>query len=175
MFFKARILVAIVVIVFATAAHAQVENACVETSGVHSFKRLGERVEIPVNQGDCEAVSLELHWSNGRNNGSNFNVTFFDTANRVIYSKQLFGFMSGNAEFPFSSFYSAPFFGSRALISVPGTVTIETVSPFARPASLAYTLTRVPPRSRIREPKKKSEKEALVQKDEGLAVSDRPH
>lgn len=174
MFLKARTLVAIVVIAFAIAAHAQEENACVETSGVHSFKRLGERVEILVNEGDCDAVSLELRWSNGRNNGSNFNVTFFDTANRVIYSKQLFGFMSGNTEFPLSSFYFAPFFGSRALISIPATVTIETVSPFARPASLSYALTRVAPR-RLRESKKKSEKETLVQKDQGLAVSERPH
>lgn len=113
-----------------------------ETSGSHNFRRLGETIEIPVTLADCQAVSLELRWSNGRNNGSNFNITFHDTSNRVIYTKQIFGFMTGNFEFPFSSFYTAPYFGSRAMISVPATVTIEAVSPFARPASLSYVLTR---------------------------------
>jgi hypothetical protein len=44
---------------------------------------LGETIEIslrgdgvPASVADCEPVALELHWSNGRNNGSNFNVTF---------------------------------------------------------------------------------------------------
>ena len=113
-----------------------------ETSGSHRFRRLGEIIEIPVGLADCQAVSLELHWANGRNKGSNFRVTFLDSANRPIFSKHLFGFMTGNFELLLSKFYSRRYFGSRSLITVPTTITIETVSPFAYPANLSYTITR---------------------------------
>jgi hypothetical protein len=109
----------------------------------HTFRRLGETIEIPINVADCQAVALELHWSNGRNNGSNFTVTFLDTSERPIYTKQISAFMSGNVEFPFSTFYSQPYWGSQSLISVPSMVTIQAVSPFAYPASLSYRVTRV--------------------------------
>jgi hypothetical protein len=115
-----------------------------ETSGSHRFRKLGETIEIPVRLADCQAVSLELQWANGRNNGSNFKVTFLDNTNRPVFSKNLFGFMSGTFELPFSKFYSRRYFGSRSLITVPESVTIEAVSPFAYPANLSYTVTRVP-------------------------------
>jgi hypothetical protein len=115
-----------------------------ETSGSHRFRRLGETIEIPVRLADCQAVSLDLHWANGRNNGSNFRVTFLDNTKRPIFSKHLFGFMTGNFELPFSKFYSRRYFSSRSLITVPESVTIEAVSPFAYPANLSYTVTRVP-------------------------------
>src|SRR2546425_6837939 len=54
----------------------------VAQGGTHIFRQLGETIEIPLRGdgvparvADCEPVALELHWSNGRNNGSNFNVT----------------------------------------------------------------------------------------------------
>ena len=114
-----------------------------QTSGIHRFRRLGETIEIPISVADCQALALELNWSNGRNNGSNFNVTFFDNSNRPIYTRQLSAFMAGSFEFPLSTFYSQPAWGSGSLISVPSTVTIEAVSPFAYPASLSYTVTRI--------------------------------
>ena len=114
-----------------------------QSPATHTFRRLGETIEIPVNVADCQAVALQLHWSNGRNNGSNFSITFLDTSERPIYTKQVSAFMSGNIELPFSMFYSQPNWGSRSLISVPSMVTIQAVSPFAYPASLSYTVTRI--------------------------------
>jgi len=118
--------------------------------GTHRFRQLGETIEIPL-RGDsvpasvasCEPVSLELHWANGRNNGSNFNVTFLDGENRPIYAKQITAFMSGALQFPLSSFDAQPVYGSSlAMIDVPITVTIQAGRPFAAPADLSYTVTR---------------------------------
>src|SRR5712691_9179896 len=103
-----------------------------QTSGTYKFRRLGESIEIPIrsanvtagetkgsnstarepatgasgtaSDADCEPVSLELHWANGHNNGSNFNVTFLDNNNRLISAKQISAFMTGVLEFPLSSF-----------------------------------------------------------------------
>src|SRR6266516_4439202 len=102
-----------------------------ETSGTYKFRRLGETIEIPVrsanmtasegkespriagepasvasgtaSDADCEPVALELHWANGHNNGSNFNVSFRDNNNRLISAKQISAFMTGVLEFPLSS------------------------------------------------------------------------
>src|SRR5439155_23990098 len=73
-----------------------------QTSATHRFRQLGETIEIsirgergPADAADCEPVALELRWTNGRNNGGNFNVTFLDDDNRPIYAKQISAFMTG--------------------------------------------------------------------------------
>jgi len=115
----------------------------------HKFRQLGEKIEIPIRGervpagvADCEPVSLELHWANGRNNGSNFNVTFLDNNNRPIFARQITAFLSGVIQFPLSSFETHSS-SSVAMIGVPALVTIQAVPPFAAPAGLSYTVTRV--------------------------------
>ena len=114
----------------------------------HRFRQLGEKIEIPIrgegvpaSAAGCEPVSLELHWANGRNNGSNFNVTFLDGNNQPIFARQITAFLTGVVQFPLSSFehYSS----SVVMIGIPVRVTIQAVPPFAAPASLSYTVTRV--------------------------------
>ena len=114
-----------------------------QTSGSHSFRRKGEIIDIPIQAGDCQPVALELRWANGRNNGSNFRVTFFDTNNQPIYVKEVSGFQAGNFEFPFNGLEPRRWLGSRGMLSIPSSVTIEAVRPFALPATLSYTVTRV--------------------------------
>ncbi len=113
-----------------------------ETSGSHRFRQLGETIEIPLSLGDCQPVALELRWTNGRNTGSMFRVTFLDESRQVIYSKHISGFMTGTRAFPLESFESRPWHGSRRMLSVPATVTIETLRPFAPPANLSYKVIR---------------------------------
>ena len=122
-----------------------------QTSATHRFRRLGETIEISIRGDDvpsnlnCEPVALDLRWSNGRNNGSNFTVTFLDANNRPISSKPISAFLNGVAQFPLSSFDAEPVYGSSmGLISVPTKVTIQAVSPFAAPASLSYVVVRMP-------------------------------
>ena len=121
-----------------------------QTSVTHRFRRLGETIEIAIRGEDapananCEPVALDLRWSNGRNNGSNFSVTFLDANNRPISSKPISAFLNGVAQFPLSSFEAEPVYGSSmGLISVPTKVTIQAVSPFAAPASLSYVVVRM--------------------------------
>ena len=130
-------------------------DACPDLSGrssaTHQFRQMGETIEIPLrgdsvpaSLADCEPVALDLHWINGRNNGSNFNVTFLDGNNRPIYAKQITAFMSGVLQFPLSAFDAQPMLGSSLeMISIPMTVTIQAVRPFAAPANLSYRVTRV--------------------------------
>jgi hypothetical protein len=93
---------------------------------------------------DCEPVALDLHWSNGRNNGSNFNLTFLDSTNKPIYTKSFSGFLAGNLEFDLSSDdFRRVYASSMTVVSVPAAVRIQTVSPFAAPVSLSYTVMRV--------------------------------
>jgi hypothetical protein len=144
-------------------------DACADLSGqssaTHQFRQMGETIEIPLrgesvpaSVADCEPVTLDLHWTNGRNNGSNFNVTFLDGNNRPVYAKQITAFMSGVLQFPLSSFDAQPGNGSSLeMISIPVTVTIQAVRPFAAPANLSYRVTRVP-RASNREQKEEPEK-----------------
>lgn len=158
-------------------------TACAEagarTSGMHIFRRQGESIEIQISGGtasenkadgrasfaDCQVVALELRWANGRNSGSNFNVTFVDGTNRPIYTRQLNGFLTGTIQFslsPASSRESRPWLGTPWMISVPSSVTIQAVSPVAPPANLSYRVIRVPhaPREKIEErPKAETGKE----------------
>jgi len=119
-----------------------------QTSGVHRFRQQGESFEIPITVAGCNAIALDLRWSNGRNNGSNFAVTFLDVDNQPIYTKVLFGFLSGTFQFPFASFDSEPWLGSRSMYSLPAKVTIQAVAPFAPPSAIAYTVTRASGRPR---------------------------
>lgn len=136
-----------------------------QTSGTYKFRRVGEAIEIPIrsanvtaseakepgsvstvtaSDADCEPVALELHWANGHNNGSNFNVTFLDNNNRLISAKQISAFMTGVLEFPLSSFEAQPVSGSMlSLVAIPSTVTIQAVPPFAAPVNLSFRITRV--------------------------------
>lgn len=137
-----------------------------ETLGTHRFRRQGETIQISIrgdgistSRGDCEPIALDLQWSNGRNNGSNFAITLRDGNNRPILSKSISGFMTGMAQLPLSSFNAQPVSGSpMGLISVPSTVTIQAVSPFAAPASISYRIVRVPraPKGRNQEESEKS-------------------
>jgi hypothetical protein len=136
-------------LLFLSSANAQ-DKSCPDipgqTSATHRFHHEGETIEIALrtDSPDCEPVSIGLHWANGRNNGSNFNVTFLDGGNRPIYARQVSAFMTGVLEFPLSSFEPQPVYGSSVeVISVPTTVRIQAVSPFAGSAILAYSIARV--------------------------------
>ncbi len=113
-----------------------------QTSGVHRFRHEGESFDIPITVTGCNAVALNLRWSNGSNNGSNFAVTFLDVDDRPIYTKVLFGFLTGTFQFPFASFNSEPWLGSGSMYSLPAKVTIQAVSPFYAPSAISYTVTR---------------------------------
>jgi hypothetical protein len=137
-----------------------------QTSGTHRFRYLGETIEIPIrgddvpaSVADCEPVALEVRWANGRNNGSNFTVTFLDGNKRPIYSKYLSGFMAGVVQYPLSSFDQPMYGPSPAMISIPSSVTIQAGEPVAAPASLSYTVTRVTRPSKKKEERKKGEAE----------------
>src|SRR6266550_1441549 len=137
-----------------------------QTSGTVRFRHVGEMIEIPLrgenvpaSVADCEPVALDLHWANGRNNGSNFNVTFLDGNNRPIFAKQLSAFLTGVLQLPLSSFDAQPIYGSSlSMVSVPTTITIQAVPPFAPPVSLNYSVTRVGRVSKQSDKKAESEK-----------------
>ena len=122
-----------------------------QTSGSHRFRQQGESFDIPISLGDCQPIALELRWANGRNNGSNFLVTFLDNNNQPIFTKEISGFMTGNFQFPFATLGPQPWLGSASMISVPTTVTIRAVPPFAF-GTISYTVTRVagPSRPKVR-------------------------
>ena len=156
-------------------------DACADRSGrssaTHQFRQMGETIEIPLrgdsvpaSLADCEPVALDLHWINGRNNGSNFNVTFLDGNNRPIYAKQITAFMSGVLQFPLSSFDAQPMLGSSLeMISIPITVTIQAVRPFAAPANLSYRVTRV---LRASNPQDQKDEREKGEKDEARNAAD---
>ena len=112
-----------------------------QTTGSHSFRRIGETFEIPVALGDCQALSLTVRWSNGRNNGGLFNLTFFDSDNKPLYTKQISAFLTGMFEFPLSSYDYQPY-GLVSVSSVPALVTVQAAPPFGLPATLHYTIYR---------------------------------
>ena len=118
-----------------------------QTSGHHSFRRIGETLDLPFAFADCQPISLTVRWTNGRNNGGLFYLTFFDRDNHPIYRKKISIFNSGSAEFPLSSFDHHPY-GSLAVMTFPTMVMIQAARPFGFPATLHYTITRVSPRTR---------------------------
>ncbi|MEK6283242.1 MAG: hypothetical protein AABN95_23035 [Acidobacteriota bacterium] len=137
------------------------DDRCADPAGqtwtTHSFRQLGETIEIrlrgdgspqtlpqPASVADCEPVTLALRWANGRNTGSNLNVTFSDGNNRPLYARSISAFMIGVRQFELSSFDPLPQYGASVrMISVPTTVTIEAVRPFAAPVNLSYMVMRV--------------------------------
>ena len=118
-----------------------------QTSGHHSFRRIGETFDLPVAFADCQAISLTIRWMNGRNNGGLFNLTFFDSEYRPVYRKKISAFHSGTVEFPLSAYDNHPY-GSLSVMSIPTMVTIQAGHPFGFPATLHYTINRTTPRSR---------------------------
>lgn len=143
-----KLLIPIAISLFLITANAQ-DKPCPgipgQTTATHRFYHEGETIDIALRSDpDCDPVSLTLHWTNGRNNGSNFNVTFLDANNHPTYAKQISGFMTGVTEFPLSSFEPQPVYGSAVeMVSVPTTVRIQAVSPFAGSAILSYNVTRI--------------------------------
>lgn len=129
-----------------------------QSAGVHRFRSVGEIFEIPLipskarerGQGEsreqeerltarCQPVTLDLQWSNGRNNGSNLSVTFFDNNNVPVYSKRFSAFLTGTRHFSLTSLDQ-----QRGLrISSPSRVTVQAVAPFALPATVSYIVTYV--------------------------------
>jgi len=148
-----------------------------QTSGSHSFRQQGESFEIPISIADCQPVMLELRWANGRNNGSNFHVTFLDSDNQPIYTKEISGFLNGSFQFPFATLEPRASLSSLSMISVPVTVTIEAVRPFAFPAVISYRVTRVAlhPHSKQVEQNEagKLEKELLIEFTDGKILNRR--
>lgn len=147
-----------------------------QTSGHHSFRRVGETFDIPITLADCQAISLTVRWANGRNNGSLLNLTFFDSDDRPLYTKQISAFLTGAFEFPLSSYEYHPY-GLVAVTSVPAMVTIQAAYPFGSPASLSYTITRANRRPRRPQPKLRGIDSDLVttlQTAPGRTVADTP-
>src|SRR5258705_6594544 len=144
-----------------------------QTSDTHRFRYLGETIEIPIrgygvpaSVADCEPVVLEVRWANGRTKGSNFTVTFLDGNKRPIHSKYLSGFMAGEVQYPLSSFDQPMYGSSLEMVSVPSAVTIRAGEPFAAPASLSYSVTRVPHPSKKKEERKGEAEEDTRQGNE---------
>jgi hypothetical protein len=97
-------------------------------------------VKIPVLVGDCQPLQLDLRWSNGPNNGSNFVVSFLDENDQPIYSQLVYGFMTGNREYPFLG--EQPWLGNGAMIAMPVSVQVQAVQPYANPVSISYRVSR---------------------------------
>lgn len=127
----------------------QCSDSTPQTTGTHKFRRAGDTFNVPIMLPDCQPVALDLRWSNGANKGSNFIVTFLDDNNQPIYSKQIWGFMTGNQQFPFTTL---EWLGSASMMAFPAAVTIQAVEPFAFPSSISYRVTRI-----SRHPKRKLE------------------
>ena len=124
------------------AVHAQdCPDPAPQTSGSHNFRRIGETLEIPIAMGECQAISLTVRWSNGRNNGGLFNLTFLDADDRPIYTKQISAFITGMFEFPLNP-VEAQGYGLVSMQRVPALVTVQAVYPFGPPAVLSYTVNR---------------------------------
>lgn len=143
-----------------TNVHAQdCPESALKSSGTVRFRQPGEVFEIPIQVPGCEPIVLDLRWSNGRSNGSNFNVTFLDGDNQTIHTRQLSGFLTGNYQFPFATLDARPWYGSGSMLSLPTTVAIQAIQPFALPATLSYTLMRVNVRAKGRQAVSTEEKE----------------
>lgn len=133
------------------AVHAQeCPDPAPQTSGSHNFRRIGETFDIPIAMGECQAISLTVRWSNGRNNGGLFNLTFLDGDDRPLYTKQISAFITGMFEFPLTP-VEAQGYGLVSMQRVPALVTVQAVYPFGPPAVLSYTVNRANYRPRGRQ------------------------
>ncbi len=127
-----------------------------QTSGSHSFHRRGEIIEIPISLADCHPVSFALRWANGRNNGTNLQITFLDSAGQPIHSKAISAFVNGSIQLPFATMENQRWVRSGSVMmsvtsvsTIPTTVRIEAVAPFALPATISYRVTRVAGRRKV--------------------------
>lgn len=138
-------------VVMGIASAQECADPAPETSGSHSFRRVGETFDIPISLGECQAISLTVRWSNGRNNGSLFNLTFFDSDDRPLYTRQISAFITGMFEFPLVPIEQQGY-GLVSLKDVPALVTVQAVYPFGPPAVLHYTIARANfrPRGKLR-------------------------
>ncbi len=121
-------------------------ESALQSTGVLRFRQQGDIFEVPIQMSGCDALGLEVRWSNGRNNGSNFHITFVDGNRQAIYTKEINGFLTGSYDFPFNTLEPQPWYGanrSNAMFSVPTSVFIQAVRPFAFPASISYRISRV--------------------------------
>ncbi len=129
-----------------------------QSSGIHRFRKEWESFEITLRDNtpdsdDCQVISLELRWANGRRYGSNFNVTFVDANNQPIYSRQLSGFQTGHVEFPLtatSNVEAKPWLGTPWMIAVPASITVQAVRPFVAPSNIWYRVVRAPGNSKVK-------------------------
>lgn len=119
-----------------------------KSSGTLRFRQQEESLQIPIQVAGCETVSFELRWANGRSNGSNFLVTFLDNDRQAIHTRAINGYLYGSYQFPFATLDPRPWYGSGSMISVPSTVTIQAVRPFAVPANISYTVIRIGSKAR---------------------------
>jgi hypothetical protein len=125
------------VLSFLVAAYGQVcPDPPPQTSGTYRFRRSGDSISIPISLADCQPVALDLRWSNGPNNGSLFDVTFWDSSHQPTFTRQISGFMSGTLHFPLESLEPQPWLGSRSRISFPTKVTNQAANPFSSPVSI---------------------------------------
>jgi hypothetical protein len=141
-------LVVIVMLSCAAEAYGQIQpcpDPVPQTVGKHTFRRAGDIVTIPVTVGDCQPVALDLRWTNGPNNGSNFVVTFLDENEQPIFSQLVYGFMTGNREYPFFG-ESQPWMGNGGVSIVPASVQVQAVQPYANPVAISYRVSRAPSR-----------------------------
>ena len=129
-----------------------------QTTGSHSFRKQGESFEIPIVLADCHPVALELRWANGRNNGTNLQVTFLDSADQPIHRRSISAFVTGSVRFPFATMENQRWVRAGSVMmsvtsvsSIPKSVRIEAVWPFALPATVSYRVTRVAGRRKAEE------------------------
>jgi hypothetical protein len=142
--------IAAVMVFLAGAVEAQITpcpDPVPQTAGTHLFRRPNDRFSIPIKIGDCQTVGIDLRWSNGRDNGSNFVVTFLDEYQQPIYTQLIYGFMTGNRDFPFMGNDSQPWFGNGAMLATPTSLTIQAVEPYANPCAISYRIIRAAPRN----------------------------
>ncbi len=147
-----------------------------QTSGSHSFRQQGESFEIPISLADCQPVALELRWANGRNNGANLQVTFLDSAGQPIHRRSISAFVTGSVQFPFSTMENqrweragSVMMSITSVSTIPQSVRIEAVWPFALPASISYRVTRVAGRRKVEEADKAPGKDSGCDCAEGKA------
>ena len=138
-------LVALLFLILPQAARAQATpcpDPPASMSGPHTFHSLGEALILPLNLAPCHTVTVDISWSNGLNNGSNLKISFLDSSGQTIYSESdISAYLSGSRSFPSSPPWPYPWRGSRSALFNPANVKIETISPFADPCGITYTVT----------------------------------
>lgn len=160
-------------------------DAIAQSSGSHRFRRVGETIEIPIapvqkteeagaegtsGATECYPIALELYWSNGRNQGGVYRVTFLDSRDQPVFGREISAFMVGNVEFPINGMGAGKTFG-RSMFSIPTKITIQTKEPFGSPAGVSYSVVWVEPKQRKElEPERKTKVENTAKSQTGNDV-----